>query len=86
MDEIQARLVKCFSAVFPDLKESEVIRATSQSVEGWDSLASLTLLTVLEEEFVISIDPESLTEFVSFEGVLAILERNLIPGAKQPET
>jgi acyl carrier protein len=86
MDEIQARLMKCFLAVFPDLTESEVARATSLSVEGWDSLASLTLLTVLEEEFAISIDPESLTEFVSFEGVKAILERSLVPGANQPET
>ena len=75
MDETQARLAKCFSIVFPNLSTDEVIRATPSIVENWDSVASVTLLMLIEEEFRINIDMEVLDEFVSFERILAYLQR-----------
>jgi hypothetical protein len=43
-------LVRCFAAVFEGMPRSEIVAASVDSVEEWDSVASVTLLAVLEEE------------------------------------
>ena len=73
MNEIGVRLSQCFSAVFPQLPEGEIPLAAPDVVDGWDSLASITLISVVEEEFGIQIDPEDIEQFVSFEAVLGYL-------------
>jgi acyl carrier protein len=77
MDDLQARLTNCFLGAFPDLQETDVPGATLDTVKGWDSLANITLLTVIEEEFGISVDASALTEFTSFQATFAYLERKL---------
>jgi acyl carrier protein len=67
MTDVHTRLAKCFTAVFPNLTPSEVATATTASVEGWDSLATVTLMTVVEEEFDTAIEPEELANLASFE-------------------
>jgi acyl carrier protein len=67
MNEVRDRLVKCFAAVFPELNEREIPLASTASVGAWDSLASITLLSVLEEEFQVQLDPEELEHLVSFD-------------------
>ena len=66
MDEIATRLAKCFQTVFPALTESEIPNASSDSVPAWDSVAAITLLNVIEEEFGIQVDFELLAEVGSF--------------------
>ena len=69
MHEIQDRLVSCFSTVFPTLSRTEILAANSESVPRWDSLAMVTLLAILEEEFAIqfqSYEVESLASFDAF--------------------
>jgi acyl carrier protein len=73
MDEQQRRLVNCFAAVFPELSYEEIIEASSATVKSWDSVAVVTLLTVIEEEFGISIDEDDPTRFDSFQQILAYL-------------
>ena len=73
MSDVQTRLVKCFSAVFPRLDAEEIPRANVNSVSAWDSLATLTLTSVIEEEFSVSIDPRDREELVSFELILDYL-------------
>jgi len=73
MPDTRARLVKCFSAVFPELSEREIALASPLSVGAWDSLASVTLLSVLEEEFEVQIDPDALDQLVSFNLILDYL-------------
>jgi acyl carrier protein len=60
-------------AVFPELSPEETPRASPASVSSWDSVASITLLSVLEEEFEIQVAPEDLEHLVSFELVLNYL-------------
>jgi len=67
MTDVQTRLAKCFTAVFPNLPQSAVATASVDSVEGWDSLATVTLMSVVEEEFGTTIDPEELAELLSFD-------------------
>jgi acyl carrier protein len=74
MADARERLIRCFSAVFPDLDESEIPRATKASVGAWDSLANFSLLTVIEEEFGIRVDPDDVDRFIAFETILDYLE------------
>ena len=76
MSDAKARLTRCFAAVFPHLSEETIQLATPNSVETWDSLASITLINVIEEEFGIEIDPEDIEHLVSFEKVLDYVSRN----------
>jgi acyl carrier protein len=73
MDELEKRLAACFSAVLPELTADEIPQASATSVKSWDSVATITLIAVVEEEFEISIDVEDPAEFDSFERILAYL-------------
>jgi acyl carrier protein len=75
MSDVRARLIKCFAAAFPQLTDAEIVRATPESVSAWDSLASVTLISVLEEEFGVEIEPDDLERLVSFEKVMDYLEQ-----------
>lgn len=74
MDEIQVRLAGCFLAVFPELSFDGIAEASSFSVNGWDSVAGVTLLATVEEEFGIMIEDDDLSKFNSFTGYLGYLQ------------
>ena len=78
MDEQHARLVNCFLAVLPELSADEVSSATSASVQSWDSVAGVTLLAVVEEEFGISVEADDLSQFDSFQGFLNYLRKTQV--------
>ena len=73
MDEKKVRLTGCFLAVFPEISAREITKASSNSVQNWDSMASVALLTEVEEEFGIIIEGDDLARFNSFEGFLNYL-------------
>ena len=74
MDEQQTRLANCFLAVFPELSREEVTRASPITVQSWDSVATVTLLAVIEEEFGINIEVEDPAKFDSFKQILSYLQ------------
>jgi len=74
-------LLECFSAVFPKLGEAEILNSNVDSVTDWDSLASVTLYSLVEEEFGVEIDPDDLENLLSFELILKyVSEKGGIPG------
>jgi acyl carrier protein len=73
--EINARLTRCFAVVFPDLSPDRIPLASQPDVPGWDSVAAITLLTVVEEEFGIKIDLELLPDLDSFAALSEHLSR-----------
>ncbi len=86
MNDVAARLEACFLTVFPDLPRAQVAAATMTSVEEWDSVISVTLLSVVEEEFGVSLGSD-VEELVSFEAILRRLragsdgqEEGRVPG------
>jgi acyl carrier protein len=83
MDDTQVRLMRCFSAVFPSLSREDVLQASTTNVKTWDSVASVTLFAMIEEEYGIEVDVEDLAEMVSFERVLAYLRRSNVRKEKQ---
>jgi acyl carrier protein len=70
MTDVETRLTRCFNAVFPNVTASEIHAASVDSVEGWDSLATVTLMAVVEEEFDTTIEPEELEHLQSFDAYM----------------
>jgi acyl carrier protein len=72
-DEVREKLKNCFRAVFPTLSEASIPNAAVATVAAWDSVAAITLLHVVEEEFQIEVDLDRLAELDSFESLAAFL-------------
>jgi acyl carrier protein len=73
-DDMNARLVSCFRIVFPQLSAEAIPSARQDSVEAWDSVAAITLISVIEDEFQITVDLERMLELTSFAAFLAYLK------------
>jgi len=72
--EQENRLIRCFASVFPMLSEDEIRSASAEDGGVWDSLATVTLVPVIEEEFNVQIDLEAmlnLNSFAAFQNYLA---------------
>ena len=69
MDDLEGRLVRCFSSVFSGLTPKQIHAASVESVAAWDSLAAVTLIAVLQQEFGIPINLMDLPELGSFHAV-----------------
>ena len=79
MDDVKAKLVECFQIVFPDLKEKDIPAASQDTVADWDSVAAITLVNVIEEQFGIEMDLDQIADLDSFEKVRAYLEQRQQP-------
>jgi acyl carrier protein len=66
MNDTTKRLVYCFSAIFPDLQPDEIPKASTASLTAWDSIAHITLLSAVSEEFQLEFAAEDFEELVSF--------------------
>lgn len=75
-DNDHERLIGCFLGVFPELKKADVSKASNTSVAGWDSVALVTLLATIEEEFGIQFDAERMEQLTSFDAILSYLQEN----------
>lgn len=80
MDETQKRLTNCFRVVFPDLSEAEISSASQETVAAWESVAAITLVNVIEEEFRVELDLDDLTELDSFPKISDYLQGRLQVG------
>jgi acyl carrier protein len=69
MTAIKDRVLDCFCAVFPNYSRDELLTATRESISEWDSLAGITILTVIQQEFHLDIDLGELEHFNSVETV-----------------
>lgn len=77
---LKSRLVECFATAFPDLSRQEIPSAAMASVASWDSLAVITLISLIEEEFHTSIPPDDVIDLISFELILEYLQRKQSDG------
>ncbi len=73
MLDVETRLVGCFQTVFPHLSEADIRTASQENLEQWDSVAAITLVNVIEEEFDTQIDYDYLPNLDTFAKVLAYL-------------
>jgi acyl carrier protein len=77
MDEIRHRLAKCFQIVFPEMPDAKIAAADQSSIAEWDSVAAITLLNVIEDEFQITMDLEMVAELDSFQRIEEYLQGNV---------
>lgn len=80
MNDIRARLSGCFSTVFPELPADKIQTATPRTVAEWDSIAAISLVNVIEEEFNTPIDFEDMAELDSFDAIAGYLEKRIPAG------
>ena len=78
---IKERLQNIFESVFPDLPAEQVPQATQNNTQNWDSVAAITLMNLVEEEFEIQMDFEDLGDLTSFSKVLNYLNERVAPAA-----
>jgi acyl carrier protein len=74
MDDIREKLTRCFALTFPKLDPALYPTASPQSVSEWDSIAQVTLLTLIGEEFGREIDFEEFEGATSFEALAHALQ------------
>jgi acyl carrier protein len=67
MPDGQERLLECFRVVFPEATREQLLSARAGALPGWDSIATATLVSVVEQEFGIEVPLESLSGLDSFD-------------------
>lgn len=77
MTEIESRVSKCFGNVFPELAEADRARASQASLAAWDSVAHITLLSAVSEEFGVDLEDESYESLSSFPLVVECVKEKL---------
>jgi acyl carrier protein len=63
---VTERLLECFRIVFPGVPDEDLITASATSMVKWDSIAQVTLISLIEEELSIQLPLERYAEFTSF--------------------
>lgn len=77
MSEQDDRLVRCFASVFPTLSEGQIRASAVAGLFDLDSFAGVTLVTLIDQEFGVNVDPSDLLELGSFEAIEQFLrEKN----------
>lgn len=76
MADTRERLLHCMQAVFPAIPEVQLEHAQASSMDGWDSVASVTLFATVEEEFGIEIDVQDMKDLLSFQELLTYLQQS----------
>jgi len=79
MDDVKPKLIECFQIVFPDLSEKDIPTASQDTVAAWDSVAAITLVNVVEEQFGIEMDLDDVADLDSFDKVCAYLQQRSQP-------
>jgi acyl carrier protein len=74
MDDARSRLARCFAAVFPNLSPDQIPQAEPSTVAGWDSVASVTLIATIEEEFGVEFDVQEIANLLSFTKLFEYLQ------------
>lgn len=72
--DVENRLRDCFRTVFSDLPDPSIGTASHATVQAWDSVATITLINVIEDEFGIEFDLDNAAEFDSFDRFLVYVQ------------
>ena len=73
--EVKLKLKSIFQKVFELDTSHEVENLSNENFIKWDSLAQLTLVSTIQDEFSIRIKPKDFQRFTSFQNIYAILEK-----------
>ena len=77
-DEIFQRLVRCFRRVFPKVSEADIPSLAQENTAAWDSVAHVTLLSLLGEEFGVDTDFEGFDSALTFPAMLEVVRARTV--------
>jgi acyl carrier protein len=77
VSELDVRLSALFRAAFPRVEDKNFSNATRDSIAEWDSIAAVTLVTLVEEEFGQQFDLEDAAEWTSYQQIRDALQERL---------
>ncbi len=75
MNNIEQRVGHCFVNVFPDIQPSQLLSASTASIPAWDSVAHITLLSAISEEFGVDLEVEDYEELTSYSAIVDYLNK-----------
>ena len=78
MADLDERLVRCILSVFPTLTREGARAAEMELLMDADSLAAVTLVALIDEEFEVDIDLEGLLKLGSFDALQQFLVSKLL--------
>jgi acyl carrier protein len=73
MSDLDKRLIECFQAVLPNIDPADMRGLSMKSAPGWDSVVTITLISLIEESFGVETQPEDIEQLTSFETIRAYL-------------
>lgn len=74
MSENKKKYENVFKETF-DLKKEKINDLKYQSIENWDSIGHMTLMSALESAFSITLDTDDIIDFSSFKKGKEILKK-----------
>jgi acyl carrier protein len=74
MNDVRGPLRECFEAAFPAVPLSSLETLTPERDAVWDSLATLTLVMLVEERFGVRIPTDEIPQLLSFHAMAGYLE------------
>jgi acyl carrier protein len=80
-DGVQRRVSRVLAAVFGVSRESVDAATDQSSIESWDSLSHIHLVTALESEFSLSFTPEEVLEMTSVRAICDVVRAKGAPDA-----
>jgi len=75
MTNIKDRVNLCFCNVFPNIRPEDIPGASATSLAAWDSVAHVTLLSTVAEEFGVELEVEDFDDLVSYALIVDYLEK-----------
>lgn len=80
LSDVETRLRGCFEVVFPNVPPDVLGTASVETLDGWDSIATVTLVGVIEDEFGVDFSDEGIECAVSFQSLLAYVGESAAQG------
>ncbi len=77
MNNTEEKLTSIFETVFPDVPAEKIRSATQDSISNWDSVAAITLMNLIEEEFGFQMEFDDLGELTSFGKIRSYIDSKL---------
>lgn len=75
MSEVRESLRDCFRTAFPAVAPNALETLAPETDPAWDSLATLTLVMLVEERFGVRIPTDEIPQLLSFDAMAGYLER-----------
>jgi len=75
MADVRESLRECFRTTFPAVPAGALETLAPDRDPVWDSLASLTLVMLVEERFGVRIPTDEIPHLLSFDAMAAYIER-----------